>query len=80
MSDNRKPSSLFLLPPQPSFCQECAVKHGPHEPHNQQSLFYHVKFNMEFGREPTWTDAMAHCSEEMKKAWIYELNKHGINI
>jgi len=28
-----------------------------------------MKFKMEHGREPTWDDAMAHCTEEMKTSW-----------
>lgn len=61
-------------------CPMCATKHGPKEPHNQTSLTYQYKFYDEFGRWPTWADAMAHCDEDMKAAWIATLEERGINI
>lgn len=67
-----------LLPPAPGLCPGCAVKHEPHEPHNQTSLFYQTKFNMEHKRVPTWADAMSHCSDETKVAWTKELKKRGV--
>ena len=67
-----------LLPPSPGLCPECAVKHEPHEPHDQMSLFYQTKFNMMHGRAPTWKDAISHCSDEMKAAWTKELKKRGV--
>jgi len=67
-----------LLPPAPGLCPECAVGHEPHEPHDQTSLFYQMKFNMEHDRYPTWVDAMGHCSDEMKAAWTEELKKRGV--
>lgn len=69
--------SFSLLPPAADVCQKCAVKHRPEEPHNQESLYYHTYFQMKHGRPPTWSDAMAHCSQEMKTAWIKELAKYG---
>ena len=48
-------------------CPECAVKHDPEQPHNQDSLTYQYKFYDQHGRWPTWADAMAHCSDELKK-------------
>jgi len=71
---------MTLLPAKKGTCPICATKHEPNEPHNQQSLFYQVKFFKENGRYPTWEDAMAHCSEEMKNFWIEALRKHGITI
>lgn len=72
-----KTSSFTMLPPSPDLCQECAVKHEPEEPHDATSLFYHCKFKLEHGRYPTWMDAIAHCSDEMKKAWTKELKLRG---
>jgi hypothetical protein len=69
-----------LLPAAPDTCPECAVKHEPEEPHNQQSLFYKYKFFNEYGRWPTWEDAMSHCSVEMKALWIAELAKEGVIV
>jgi len=69
-----------LVAPPPNVCQECAVDHPPEYPHNQQSLFYQYKFFNDHGRWPTWEDAMAHCSEEIKAFWRAELRKRGIEI
>ncbi|WP_287194954.1 hypothetical protein [Syntrophothermus sp.] len=69
-----------LMPAAPGTCPECAVDHPPELPHNQQSLFFQYKFFNEHGRWPTWEDAMAHCSEEMKEFWRVELRKRGVEI
>lgn len=67
----------MLLPPAPDVCQECAVKHAPEEPHDATSLYYQYSFKAEHGRYPTWKDALAHCSEELKAAWTKELKRRG---
>jgi hypothetical protein len=72
--------SMILLPPSPDKCQECAVKHEPGQCHDATSMFYGVKFKMDHGRSPTWKDAMAHCSDEVKKHWIKEISAMGIDI
>lgn len=72
--------AFSLLPAAPGKCPECAVKHNPEEPHNQASLFYQYSFYNEHGQWPTWGDAMAHCSPEIKASWISELAKHGIAV
>ena len=63
---------------------QCAVDHDPREPHNQQSLFYQMKFYAAHFRFPTWTDAMGHCQDHVKAHWRIELRKlmtrHGIEI
>ena len=69
-----------LMPAAPGTCPECAVDHPPELPHNQQSLFYQYKFYNEHGRWPTWEDAMAHCSEDMKEFWRIELRRRGVEI
>lgn len=71
---------MFLLPPPSDKCQICAVDHSPKLPHNAQSLFYQVRFNMEHGRAPTWQDAMAHCDEAMRAAWTQGLKDLGVDI
>lgn len=70
-------TSWQLLPPSPEYCQVCAVKHPPEQPHDRQSLFYQTKFNLEHGRAPTWADAMSHCAEPVKEAWQRELKDSG---
>lgn len=72
-----KRGQLMLMPAKPGTCPECATKHKPEMPHNKQSLFYQMKFQMEHGRAATWTDAMSHCSEEMQAIWVKELRKRG---
>lgn len=66
-----------LMPPPPHLCQECAWDHSPDQPHNAQSFFYKVKFNMDHGRVPTWRDALAHCDDETKVAWEVQLRERG---
>jgi len=61
-------------------CPECAVKHDPAMPHNQQSLAYQYKFYDQNGRWPTWEDAMAHCDDNVKEQWRAELEKRGVKI
>lgn len=67
-----------LLPPHPEKCQECATEHDPELPHNKMSLFYQVKFNLDHQRSATWIDAMAHCSEEIKKHSTEALTELGL--
>ena len=69
-----------LMPPAKDRCQICATKHEPELPHNRDSLFYQMAFNGEHGRWPTWADAMAHCSDDMRAAWTAELQTHGVDV
>ena len=73
-------SSMILLPPRADVCQECAVDHDPRLPHNQQSLYYQMKFKIEHGRDATWNDAMAHCTDDVKERWIEGLKIHGVEV
>lgn len=54
----------------PDACPVCGVKHDPNLPHDRDSLYYQYSFRKKHGRWPTWEDAMDHCSEDMKIAWI----------
>ena len=64
----------------PGTCPMCAVKHPPEQPHNCNSLTYQYKFYDEHGRWPTWTDALAHCSDDIKAFWRLELEKRGVSV
>ncbi len=75
-----KPAGFTLLPAPAGTCQECAVKHQPEQPHNQQSLFYQYHFYGQHGRWPTWTDALAHCTPEVRQVWVECLAKHGVTV
>ena len=70
---------MFLMPGPPDKCPECATDHPKEYPHNN-CLFYQYHFYAEHNRWPTWTDAMAHCSQEMKDTWIKELAREGIEV
>lgn len=58
-----------MLPGAPGTCEWCCVKHDPGQPHNRDSLPYQMRFHAINGRWPTWTDAMAHCSPEVRAEW-----------
>jgi hypothetical protein len=66
---------FILLPPAPDKCQACATAHDPSLPHNQQSLHYQYWFYGREGRWPTWDDAMAHCTPEMKVKTLRALDE-----
>lgn len=70
--------SMKLLPPPEGHCRICAVKHEPAMPHNAQSLFYQMRFKMRYGRDGTWADAAAHCTNEMRAYWAKELAIKGV--
>lgn len=68
---------MSLLPPAPGRCPLCAVDHAAGDPHDAQSLFYQMRFYQAHGRWPRWSDAVAHCSEELRRLWADELEKSG---
>lgn len=71
---------MTILPPAKGTCPECGIKHPPEAPHNRDSLYYQYKFMQQHDRWPTWADAMAHCSSEVKAATIEILKKHGVEV
>lgn len=71
---------MYLLPPKKGFCQYCGVDHPPEQPHDAVSLFYQLWFMKTYRREATWADAMAHCSDEVKRSWTEQLENLGIDI
>lgn len=72
---------MSILMPPPNKCQVCAVEHDPKEPHNKDSLFYQFVYAQDHdGKSPTWEEAMAHCSQEVKQKWITALAQHGIIV
>jgi len=68
-----QPRVMAILPPESGCCQVCGTKHDPADPHNKTSLYYQMKFHQEYGRWPTWEDAMRHCTEETKTQWREQL-------
>src|SRR6266700_3893878 len=69
-----------LMPPASDACQICGQwpAHPEGEPHNAQSLYYQYAFYGERGRWPTWADAIAHCSPEVRSQWEQALREHGM--
>jgi len=72
--------TMMLLRPAADRCQICAAKHEDHLPHNAQSLYYQMSFQMQHGRGPDWNDAMAHCSDEMRALWRNALIEKGVDV
>ncbi|MCE7797889.1 hypothetical protein LWE61_15165 [Sphingobium sufflavum] len=72
--------TMMLLPPRDDLCQVCAGNHEPNWPHNAQSMYYQVSFQMQHGRAPNWNDAMEHCSDEMRQLWTEELVALGVDV
>lgn len=73
-------SDFHSLPPAPRLCRICAIDHPPEQPHNPQSFYYQHHFNQGHGRLPTWADALAHCSDEIKTPWLDFLGRLGIDL
>ncbi len=69
--------SVHMLPAAPGNCQVCATKHDPSQPHNAHSFPYGMWFQLEYGRDPTWADAVAHCTEEVAMQWKEQLKRIG---
>jgi hypothetical protein len=70
---SEKQNAMTLHPPAPDVCQVCATDHAWDQPHNQQSLYYQMAFHSMHGRSPTWSDAMHHCADDVKRQWREEL-------
>lgn len=66
-----------MLPPPPGSCGRCGVKHDEHAPHNPESVFYQVRFQLQYSRYPTWDDAVAHLDEEWRARWRRALTEAG---
>lgn len=75
MREMKQVGPFKMLAPAPDVCQQCATKHKPEQPHNQQSLYWQYYFFADHDRWPTWKDAMAHCTPEIKKFWIEHLKE-----
>ena len=56
------------------------MEHDPRTAHNQQSMYWQYHFYGKHGRWPTWKDAMAHCTDNVKAQWIKLLAEHGVKV
>lgn len=57
---------MTILPPKKGVCPICGTAHEACLPHNKDSLYYQYSFMQQHDRWPTWEDAMAHCSEDIR--------------
>lgn len=73
-------TGFTLLPPAAGVCQQCAVDHEPNEPHDAESLRYQFWFYGQHERWPTWADAMAHCTAEIRAVTTAVLAEHGDTV
>lgn len=69
---------MMLMPAKAGTCHFCATAHGPDDPHNWWSLFYHTRFQMSYGRGATHADAVAHLAEERRELYRQALAERGI--
>lgn len=72
--------AMMLKNPAPGLCPMCARKHDEDWPHDRDKLYYQYKFYDEHGHWPSWADAMAHCSDEVKDYWKEQLAVRGIDL
>lgn len=71
---------IKIRAPGPKLCPRCATAHAPGQPHDRDSLYYQNWFYKRNKRFPTWTDAMAHCTEKVKAEYSALLSRRGIAI
>lgn len=69
-----------IMPAPPGTCPDCARSHAPDQPHDAASLHYQYVFYGKEGRWPNWSDAMAHCSPELRAQWTAALTDAGVNV
>lgn len=58
-----------------TYCAICQRYHREDQPHDVNSKNYRMIFEMMFYRQPTWKDAMSHCSEETKRSWLGSIER-----
>lgn len=61
-------------------CSQCGIIHDPDAPHNRSTLAYQYSFYAEHDRWPSWADAMAHCTPEVRAGWETRLRLLGVNV
>lgn len=58
-----------LMPAKAGTCVQCAGNHPSDLPHQRDSLFYQMRFQLAHGRAPTWADAAAHVDPKVREMW-----------
>lgn len=80
-ADQAKEATWTLVGEAPEgCCSQCWAEHEPEVPHNRDSLQYQYRFYAEHDRWPTWADAMAHCTPDVKRLWVQALARHGVQV
>ena len=79
IADEFDKDEIRVIAPGRRKCPQCADRHGPHEPHNKNSLYYRAQFYQKHGRFPTWEDAMEGLSQMMTAYWRGEMRKKGVD-
>lgn len=74
------PKSAWTVLIPPGCCEVCGIGHEPEWPHNPDSLTWQTKREIAGEPMPTWKDALAHCSPEMREMWVRELAKAGVVV
>ena len=69
--------NLTILHTRPGSCDMCGVVHDKAYPHDLHSLAYQYMFYDRNGRWPTWEDAIAHCSDNIKEIWTQVFKSMG---
>src|SRR5688572_1045122 len=59
-------------------CSVCGDRHEPWDAHDATSPDYHRAFREKHGRNPSWMDALAHCSPIIKLYWVLQLKEQGM--
>ena len=68
----------MIMPARPGTCAMCARVHAPDLAHDFQSLFYQTRFKMQWGRDATHDDTVAHLTTEERAAWRAASDQVGI--
>lgn len=67
-----------LLDPGEGCCPVCGDEHPPEYPHNPGHIYWQMLRAVHHEPSPTWNEAMAHVSEEMRESWVGFLDGAGI--
>jgi hypothetical protein len=60
-------------------CPDCGKHHDPSQPHDASTMRFQRQFHQRFDRLPTWEDAFAHCSADVRQLTRAQLMENGIN-
>lgn len=70
--------NVLVMPPPKGMCPECGQDHDPGWMHDVNSAIYWLRFIKRHDRRPRWSDAMAHCSPEIRDCLKQKMLELGI--